>query len=283
MYVVLGSRGSRFGSAVADALHAAKVAAQRVHVLDLDAPFDGEALSVGPDFVAWRGLELTSASAILLERPLFAWPQPIGGEARRELAALRLSAVLALAERVPVLNPPHAAELALAPVLALDALAARGFAVQPWRFGPRDGAGAWRDALGRVADYEPRMPEPGEPAWAPEPFDGALTTVFVAGDTIAASAEHRDLAAWSAEAAASSAIAPDRLSDELATLARRATAELGLAFAAVTLRVDGASVVDVDAAPDLAAWDHARSGAIARAAADLLVHAAAQAERSRTP
>lgn len=284
MFVLLGSRGSNFAEAVATALRAAGVERERVQTLDLDGPLDGEALTIGPDFVRWRDLDLTRAEALLLERPLFSWPQPIDGAGRREVRALRLSAVLALAERAPVLNPPSAVEFVITPPLALDALAACGIAVRPWRYGPRDdGARAWRDAIGRVVDYEPRAPAVGEVGWSPEPFDGTLTTVLVIGGAIVASAEHANLAAWISASSANSARAPDGLADAAVALARRVSTELGLAFAAVTLAgpTEAPSVVDVDAAPDLRAWDRAVDGEVARAVARSLTQAAARAVGSK--
>lgn len=298
MLILLGLRGAArdvpqptsFVDAVARRVRA--VAAERqldlpdLAVLDLDGPFAGEPLTVGAASgtevsVRWSGVELTRASAIFVERPAFSWPQPIGGAARREIAALRLSALATLAECAPMANAPASAELALAPVLALDRLAARDVAVHGWHYGPRvDDGLAWRDGVGRLLDYEPASPALGELAWRPEAFGdptSELATWLVIGDRVAGVARSATLQEWThtwSDAHRTLALAADAaLDDAFAALALRATRELELVFAAVTLvrERDVPRVVDVDVAPDFVRWDHALDGGASAACARWLV------------
>jgi len=70
------------------------------------------------------------------------------------------------AGRVPVINSPESAHLAVAPVTGLEQLAAAGLPVQPWRVGPwdEDAQRLALDVTGRDRWNEPRAPQRGEPA-----------------------------------------------------------------------------------------------------------------------
>jgi len=272
--------------------------------LELDAPMDGGSVTVEVGSVRWQGVELLEAGVVLLERPVFPWPQPqtlaeegwrLGDD--RGPRSLGLSAILSVALTRPVVNSPAAAHLAVAPTIALDRLAQAGLAVHPWRLGPAPGGpvaagAAVVDAAGRDRWHEPRVPREGQPAVLIEPLAGCDTgeaevlQLLVLGGRVAGALAYPDPGAWSTGTAGRTIDGEtvSRTLDRPEALAVQAAAGLGLDMAAIALsHVPGSSddpgadgdipptVMWVDAGPDLASWDRALDG---RAAAALAAHLA---------
>jgi hypothetical protein len=255
---------------------------REVRVLELDAALAGHAVTVTPKSALWQGAELTRMHAVVVERPWFAWPQatlaaaPSASTARRaserEARALSLSALHVAAQHARVMQPLGAAALATAPLTALDLCAAAGLDVRPWRMTaarPASPAAAWLDLVGADAWTAPRTPAVGEPAWSPEPFDGAVLSLLVVGDELVGARRYADAQAWQ-----------DARSDGLATQARENTREtaqlarraLGVDWLQVELleSAERAQVLAAYVGPDLAAWDRDLRGAVASAFSKLL-------------
>jgi hypothetical protein len=260
---------------------------------DLAAPWTGGAVTVRSDgAVDWQGFDLTAAAAVVIERPLFPWPQPQRLEtllvegapvpeqaaAERESRALALSALRWAAERVPVLNPPLSAHLAAAPVEALGLASEAGLEVFPWRLAPapdsEQGDGELvLDCVGRELWHEPARPEPGQPALLLESPPEAALEIVGAGPTVVAARRFSDCAAWSA--GDGTTVEPPATA---AGIALRAVKAAGLFFGSVTLE-SGAPhrLLWVDAAPDLERLDRATEGGLVAAiAASVLALAAAK-------
>jgi hypothetical protein len=258
----------------------AQNAAGEAHFLDLDAALRGGEVVVEPARVLWQGVDLTRADAVLVERPVFAWPQPtiVKGSSplasEREARALTLSALYAAAETTAVVQRPHSAHLAVAPLSALDACARAGLAVRAWKsvdaLDDSSDARVWLDPAGADLWYEPQSPTRGEPAWSPEPFDGAVLSLLVVGRQVAAARRFADAHAWRERDALPSA--QPVASPAARELALRATLALELSWLQVDLlEVDGgAQLLSVAAGPDLSAWDRDSNGAIAAALGSLL-------------
>ncbi|MEW6745147.1 MAG: hypothetical protein AB1486_20535 [Planctomycetota bacterium] len=274
--VVLGLPGSPLGERLVARLDEDGV---RGRALSLDAPLLGLPVTVDSDSVLWQEENLLQAAAILVERPLFPWPQPrqiglSGGEearaADREGRSLALSALLVAADCVPVLNPPAAAHLAVAPAIALDLLEARGVPVHPWRLAPlpeAEGAILGMDASGRDRWHEPEAPRPGEPAILYELPLAEVVSILVVGPLAAGTLRHPSARAW----AEGAAVLPGSPIPVLVRdLALRAAATLGLAIASVSLATSPLAVLHVDAAPDLALWDRNLEGGASTALASHL-------------
>src|SRR5687767_14125047 len=94
---ILGKRTSRWIDAVAASCRS------ECARFDLDAALAGGALCIDDERVLWDGFDLSAAEAVLVERPVFSWPQPGLGErgisphAEREARALLVSCLHALA------------------------------------------------------------------------------------------------------------------------------------------------------------------------------------------
>ncbi len=283
----------------------------------LDAPLEGEAVTVRAGCVSWQGHELLDAGAIWVESPLFPWPQSLPcPDARadrlaherwvtrqREARALAASALLCAAEARPVVNHPGSAHLAASPMIALDRLQDRGLPVLPWRLG-RAPAGAGGDAAtppdaaivldaaGRDRWHAPARPPAGDEALILDGCEGPVETLLVVGRRVAARRTYAAAAAWSrGEPSGGSARRPmaevgggsaQSAEDELAAaLAIDAASALGLDIAAVTLQRDG--LIFCEAAPDLRAWDDWAPDRLAAAIADLLPARAAAAAAADAP
>ncbi len=266
--MLLGRRGSPLCDRLAACLEGRGV---RAAVSTLDAPRAGRPVTVDGAGVRWDGLDLTAARTLFLESPLFPWPQPLrdpgtglvdpaADAAEREARSLVVSAVLAAAESVRTVNPPRAAHLAASPALALDALAAAGVAVQPWRLAatPADAERAdvlVFDAAGRDYWHAPSEPAPGDPALLVERPAVSALTYLVLGDAI-----------------------PGMTCPEpVATVVRAAIHTLGLTCGAVTVAPlpDGPRVVAIEPGPDLAAFDARLEGRVVPLLADALCAPAA--------
>jgi hypothetical protein len=306
--VVLSLPGSELAERIAARLGAgpgdAPVAGAGSEVvrLGLDALMDGRAVTVEADSVRWQGVELLEAGAVLLECPVFPWPQPQslpeeGSRIRddRGPRSLGLSAILTVASSRPVVNPPAAAHLAVAPTTALERLAQAGVEVHPWRLaplckGPIAPGAAALDVAGRDRWHQPQVPQEGQTAVLIEPPEprgpgkAEVLELLVLGGRVAGARAYRDPGAWSTGTAGRTISGAD-VASTLArpgALAVRAAAELGLDMAAITLShlsreldaPDGSGVTGTDgdapptvmwadAGPDLARWDRALEGQVA--------------------
>ena len=235
--------------------------------LSLDAPLRNQPVTISPGEVVWEGVDLLGAGAILVECPLFPWPQrqfpddlrfePTGPGARispeREARSLALSAIWIASRTVPVWNPPAAAHLAASPAVALERLAGAGLPVHPWALEPApDAAGDGclvMDATGRDRWHRPSRPAPGEPAIVLEPIRGEVLQLLVVGGEPVGARGRR----W------------EDVPPEAAGLATAAARALGLQIAAVLVAAAPASseIVAVEAGPDLADWNACLDGRLA--------------------
>jgi hypothetical protein len=294
--VLLAREGSPFAARLAGQLAGAD---RPVRHLNLDAPLDGAPVSVRGDRVVWQGCDLGAAGALWLEQPVFPWPQPLPPPCelpdldnfrrwlayQREARALAVGALAAAAERVPTLNPVAAAHLAVAPTVALDALAACGLPVAPWRIATEGAGGAIEacaiDATGHDRWHLPADLPAGAPRLAYEGLDDEVVEVLVIGGHAAGARRWPQALAWAAARGGDRAQATGRCEPRRhAELALAAAAALGLEMAAVSLAggdADGhqAAILLADAAPDLGTWDRWLDGAVAAALARRLVAVAA--------
>ncbi len=274
MIALLRSPGSHWMEQVASDAKGA------VCLLELDAALTGGGLVITPNSALWQGVELTQMEAVISERPWFAWPQATLASstsaerriAEREARALSLSALHVAAERTRVMQPLGAAALAVAPLTALDVCAAAGLDVRAWRLvaaRPSSPAAPWFDLVGADAWTAPRTPEVGQPAWHPEPFDGAVSSLLVVGDEFVGARGYADADAWQAARAADGAPEISPNARKIAQIARRA---LGVDWLQIDLldAPSGAQVLAAHVGPDLAAWDRDLRGSVARAFAALL-------------
>ncbi len=235
--------------------------------LSLDAPLQNRPVTIGPGEVFWEGFDLLGAAAVLVEAPLFPWPQaqplpdgpfetpPSGARLspEREARSLAVSAVRIASETVPVWNPPAAAHLAASPAVALERLADAGLAVHPVGLGPAPESGGdprlVLDAAGRDRWHRPSRPAPGEPAILLDPFAGGTLEVLVIGG----------------RPAGARGTSGEDVPEDAAALAGAAARALDLRIASVvvTAAPGPAEVVFVDAGPDLADWNARLGGRLA--------------------
>jgi hypothetical protein len=277
--VFLAVPGSLFAERFEEAAAAARTSTA---VLSLDAPLDGGGVTIGPGSVRWEGVELIEAGAIVIETPLFAWPQPRSYSsapsetgalrrfvaADREARALAISALSIVAERRPVWNPPRAAFLAASAAIPLDRLEAAGFPVQPWRLEPAragSASGLVIDSVGSERWHRPSRPQPGEPALVLRPVEGPVWSACLAGGETVGGGRQACAATWPVPRDLEP-IAPSVFPENARALAERATRSLGLSLAAVTMVEDGGAwkILHVDVGPDLASWDDVLGGRLAR-------------------
>ncbi len=260
----LGLDESGFGPRVVEA---AKTRGMTCVSLSLDAPLLNRPVTVGPGEVVWEGTDLLGVGAIVVEAPLFAWPQPQMPEVlafeppvppsrispEREARALATSALWIASEGRLVWNPPGAARLAASPAIALDRLDHAGLPVHSWRLEPLAGsiqAGCIvLDGAGRDRWHRPATPAPGEPALVLDPIRGEILELLVVGGELALARDRR----------------PEEVPPEAAALAVRAAQSLDLAIAAVSITGAPGSpeVVMVEAGPALAEWDTCLGGRLA--------------------
>ena len=269
------------------------------HMLSLDAPMEGKPVVVSAEGLIWEGVDLQECGAVFVERPLFSWPQtrlPFEGEGKgltidewsvfqRETAALSISALLAAADRVRLVNPPFAAHMAASPAIALEVIAGSGLPVHPWRLEPapppgRSESGPVLDICGRERWHFPRRPGKGGPALMLDPVPGGIAIYLVVGGGCAGTLQFPDGEAWArwneaannGEKVRTAPIADSGTAADEADMAIRAARALGLDFAAVSIREDESrpSVVYCEASPDLADWNGLLGGRAAAALADYL-------------
>ncbi len=280
---LLGAPQSPLLMAVAEALEERGV---RAEILDLFAPLAGRPVTLRAGRrVTWEGVDLVpGCRAALVEQPTFPWPQvqdlagvleagvPRGDlvRAEREGRALLASAVRILGEEMPVVNPPPAVHLAVAPALALARVEAAGLPVASWSVGPVSGTGdglLLLDVAGRDAWHHPGPPPPGEPGLHVRWSGTAAWVHLVVGNRVAVA--YRQARALPA---------PDPEGGEQATpgseeegLAVAAARTLGLPLAAVVMDPRPVPrILFVEAAPDLAAWWRVGGDLLAGAVAGLL-------------
>ena len=260
----LGLEETGFGHRLAQA---AKARDLPCVVLSLDGTLLNRPVTIGTGEVIWEGTDLLEVGIILVETPLFPWPQPqmpqdlrfelpapgarISPE--REARSLALSALWIASQTRPVWNPPVAAHLAASPAIALDRLAHAGHPVHPWSLEPApEESLAGRivmDCVGRDRFHHPGRPAPGDPAIVFDPIQGEIFELLLVGGRLAGARGHR------------SADIPKGAAD----LAARAARSLDLAIASVSVVQDGRSpcVLAVDAGPDLADWEALLDGCLA--------------------
>jgi hypothetical protein len=275
------------------ALGAILAAKGRDHaILSLDAVQDGAPVTIGSDAVRWQGVDLLGASALVLEAPMFAWPQPLralervaagaalqaAAVADREARSLAQSAILIAAARIPSFNPPSAAALAASPAIALDRLERQGLPVLRWRLDAQADANA-RDVAGRDRWHAPVRPRAGEPGIRFERGAHEVVVALVIGARIVGAFRHASVAAW-ADGREGRRLALDEVRPAVVELAARATASLALPIAAVAVAESPApEILDVEVGPDLAGWDRSFAGAVAMAIAD---HVTSTEEKERS-
>ena len=288
--VILALLGSEFSPRLAAAIESRGASST---LLSLDAPFQGKPVTVRPGEVLWEGVDLRCAGALFLEAPLYSWPQPqeirdLPADpaartrrlaAEREARALALSAIFIAAETCPVVNPPEAASLAVAPGIALDRLASKNLPLNPWSLGPapdqaRAGGRVVIDAAGRDSCRRPSHPPAGEPALILDRIAGSVVTCLVVGGRIAGAHRHASGEA-SAEGCPGETLHGDEIASPAADMASRAAGSLGLHVAAVSMEERGAPrIFFVEAGPDLACWDATLNRSLAPVLADHLISTA---------
>jgi hypothetical protein len=264
--------------------------------LDLDAALNGAPVTIEPGGVRWQGVNLLDAGVVLLERPVFPWPQPqrlrdspagphdetgrrTPGD--RHARSLALSALQVVASARPVINPPEAAHLAVAPMTALDRLSQAGLEVHPWCLAPfecvQGGPTALRDAAGADRWHAPRLRGGREAVVFPErrsgsdhdAMAGGVVELLVIGDRVAGGVRHDDPSTWLTGGDGQPEAGPQPASTELAVSAAHA---LGLGLAGVTIGSGPEPVVVwADAGPDLVRWDRLLGGGASAALAHHLL------------
>lgn len=293
--ILIGMAGSPLAGEVAAYLDRTAVP---YYTLSLDAPLEGRPVTIAPGTVYWEGVDLLNGGAIFVEMPVFPWPQvqlptePFHFEFtheqwvvfQREASSLIVSALLAAAEVRPVINPPAAAHLAVAPSIVLDRLAREGIPVHPWSLEPapsrdRSEAGFVLDACGRDRWHSPQRPRAGEPALVLEPFPDEVVTFIVVGGKAVGALRYDSGGAW-AEWHEAGGVGGEALESvpEAADLAIRAAEALDLDYAAVSIRtgVSPHAILLCEAGPDLTAWNRILDGLLAEALADHLASAASK-------
>ncbi len=287
-FVHIGLPESPFGARFAEAVRSLGIAAETASI---DATIEGGTVTVRPDAVLWEKIPLLDAVAVVVEAPLFPWPQPLGAAPRgaggaaplpfaveREARSLALSALSLVAESRPVWNRPAAAHLAASRAVALARLETAGIPVRAWKLLPAPERGDREDGIildsvGRDRWHRPSRPSPGEPALVLGPVAGDVVSVLVAGGAAAGGERHPSAAAWSSGspgAPLASAAVPKPLADAAIAAARA----LGLDIAAVALAGDPAATLLVETGPDLSVWDDLLDGGLAPFLAGRLAAAA---------
>jgi len=247
-------------------------------ILHLDAPLRGEPVTVRGDRVTWQGFPLDEAAVLWIERPVFPWPQMLPPPFplpdvenfhrwrgyQREARALAASALAVAAERATAVNPPASAHLAVAPVTALDALAAGGFPVAPWRVGPAREPAELHccslDPVGRDLWHPAGRRPPDAMRLVFPDLAGPVIEMLVVGPDVVGHRRWIDAAAW--PEGGPDTVGPAALAGP-AGLAVRAASALALETARVvcTDADPGARLLLVDAAPDWEEWDVRLGGA----------------------
>ena len=248
--------------------------------VSIDAPLQGGSVTIRPGSVVWEGVPLLEAGAILVEAPVFPWPQPqrieVAGE--RDARSLVLSALSIAALHVPVWNRPPSAHLAASRAVALDRLAAAEIRVHPFRLAPApptgsEGGGVVLDAVGRDRWHRPSRPAAGEPSLVLDPVAGEVAAVLVAGGAVAGALRHASALEWAGDAGGTS-LAAAAVPEASARTALAAARELGLEIACVAVATATEAVLLVEAGPALEAWDAKLRGVLAPHVAGRLLAAA---------
>jgi len=285
-YALLRAPGSPFGESLASCLE--ERGAQGA-VLDLEAPFHGEPVTVRPGTVIWQGIDLAGTAAVFVEKPVFAWPQPrrIAGllrdgemdrdlvNAEREARSLIASAIPTAGDITRLVNPPVSRHLAASPATTLDRLQEAGVEVHPWRLGLAQDDSEERlllDVVGRDLWHEPERPLPGHFSIEPDRFTGEVLSVLVAGRNLLGGLRYENGLAWDRKEH-SATVAAKEVPASVAEMAIDAVETLGLGFSAVSLieKGDRPGLLWFEAGPDLAAWDLSLEGQVATGLADYLI------------
>ena len=285
-FVHIGLPESPFGARFAEAVRSLGIAAETASI---DATIEGGTVTVRSDAVLWERIPLLEAVAVVVEAPLFPWPQPLGAAPRgagaplpfaveREARSLALSALSLVAETRPVWNRPAAAHLAASRAVALARLETAGIPVRAWKLLPAPERGDREDGIvldsvGRDRWHRPSRPSPGEPSLVLGPVAGDVVSVLVAGGAAAGGERHPSAAAWSS-GSPGAPLASGAIPKPFADAAIAAARALGLDIAAVALAGDPAATLLVETGPDLSAWDDLLAGRLAPFLAGRLAGAA---------
>lgn len=288
--VLLARSESLLAARVAELLTATNVPTL---ILDIDAPINGEPVTVRDDHVRWQGHDLGAAAALWLEDPLFPWPQMIPSPCelpdvanferwrhyQREARALAVAALAVAGATVPVLNPVGSAHLAVSLTAALDHLAAAGVPVHPWRV--TGGATALDelvvDAVGSDRWHRPASVPAGSRCLCFAPVPGAVTELLLIGGDVVATRCWPHAADWTQPPAHIAPVVATDAAAPLAELGRRCVAvlELEILQVACVESATGPAVLRAAAAPDLAAWEAQAAGCVTAALARRLTVLAA--------
>jgi hypothetical protein len=262
-------------------------------ILDIDAPVNGEPVTVRDDHVRWQGHDLGAAAVLWIEDPIFPWPQMIPSPCplpdvanferwrhyQREARALAVAALAAAGATAPVLNPVGSAHLAVSLTAALDHLAAAAVPVHPWRvtggaIAPDELA---VDAIGHDRWHRPAGVPIGAARLCFAAVPGAVTELLLIDGEVAAARRWAQAADWVRTPARTAPEVATEAAAPLADLGRRCAAvlELEILQVACVESATGPAVLRADAAPDLAAWDVQAAGAVAAALARRLAALAA--------
>jgi hypothetical protein len=233
--------------------------------------------------VLWNETELDGVSALIVESPWIAWPQPVAegrdgesvealqrrGIAQRERRALHVSALRIVARRARIANEPAlAADLAMTAALALERLAVSRVPVCEWRVVADAHV---RPGSARVALTAETGLRPADGAQALEIDAAAASTrrqLCIGGQWIAAATGCPELHSSLRSSPMSAARICNETPEADRELAQRALDALGLVFGCV--HVANGAVAFVDAAVDLSAWDSATNGQVSAALATWL-------------
>ncbi|MEN8007976.1 MAG: hypothetical protein ABFS42_13235 [Candidatus Krumholzibacteriota bacterium] len=247
-------------------------------MLDLDAPLQGEPVTVRGDEVIWQGFALHTAAVVWIEKPVFPWPQMLPPpfplpdvenfnrwrNYQREAQALAVSALATASESATVVNPPWSAHLAVAPITVLDKLADGGIPVAPWRVGSVSTDNQEPVVAIDATGHDRRHPAGALPPDAPRlvfpSLGGEVMDVLLIGREIAGCRRWSDPAAWtSSEPAQLDTSAPDQAADLASCVA--STLALEIVQVSCVGGGEGPAVMTVDAAPDFNTWDTQLDGA----------------------
>lgn len=280
--VLLGRPDSPLAARIAAQLAAADMPAL---CLDLDAPLNGEPVTVRDDHVTWQGCDLGAAAALWCEAPVFPWPQMVPPPCplpdaenferwrhyQREARALAVGALAAACDVAPAINAPSAAHVAITPTVALDRLAAAGLPVAPWRVGGDDARTDEVSVDATGADHWHRPgPAPAAPPRLHLTATGPVTALLVIAGEVVAAQGWDDAASWAA-GAPGTRVDTVQLAAPLRARAEQAAA--ALAADIVQLSCDNDAILRADTAPDLLHWDnltdHTVAAALARRLATL--------------
>jgi hypothetical protein len=264
-------------SSLGEAVGARLEAEAAFSLLTLDVAQEGGALTVEPDRVVWEGVDLLQASVVVVEKPVFAWPQAPVAEPEapegpgdsvaarwRETSALLLSALHATALRVPVLPAPAVARLACSPFACLDRLARHAIPVHGYLLTSTQASSGsvTRDVCGSDLAHRPGAPGDGDARILLDPGEGEILDVLAIGGRGVLAGRYPTIEAWAADG--DPAPLEGSLSPEVQALVHAVAVDLSLEFVRIAVAPEKElRVVWVDAGPDLGRLDRIHGGRVA--------------------